>query len=129
MCRSTDGRALGEIALPGLGTASGLFGRWDSNELFFDFTSFTIPRTTYRYNMNDGVTEVWSRDEVPFVSDKYEVHPVWYTSKDGTKVPMFLVYTKGVKFDGRQPTLRRFRVGRAVVPTSLRPPVARKEGF
>lgn len=102
---TVEGRALGEISLPGLGTASGLSGRWDNNELFFDFTSFTIPRTTYRYNMNGGILEVWSRDEVPFVSDKYEVHQVWYTSKDGTKVPMFIVYTRGVKLHGRQPTL------------------------
>jgi prolyl oligopeptidase len=102
---TVEGKVLGGIALPGLGTASGLSGRWDNNELFFDFTSFTIPRTTYRYNMNGGILEVWSRDEVPFVSDKYEVRQVWYSSKDGTKVPMFLVYTKGVKLDGRRPTL------------------------
>jgi prolyl oligopeptidase len=100
-----EGRALGEIALPGLGTTSGLSGRWDNNELFFDFTSFIMPRTTYRYSMKDGVLEVWSRDEVPFVSDKYEVHQIWYTSRDGTKVPMFLVHAKGLKRDGRQPTL------------------------
>jgi prolyl oligopeptidase len=100
-----EGRALGEIALPGLGTASGLSGRWENNELFFDFMSFTIPRTTYRHTMNDGVSEVWSRDEVPFVPDKYEVRQVWYSSKDGTRVPMFLVYTKGLKLDGRRPTL------------------------
>lgn len=100
-----DGKALGEVSLPGLGTASGLSGRWDSNEAFFSFRSFVTPQTSYRHDAQTGKTELWERPKVPFKSDDFEVRQVWYTSKDGTKVPMFLVHKKGLQPNGKLPVL------------------------
>jgi prolyl oligopeptidase len=100
-----DGKALGEVSLPGLGSASGLTGRWASNEAFFSFRSFVTPQTIYRYDVQTGKSEAWARPNVPFKSDEFEVRQVWYSSKDGTKVPMFLVHKKGLQPDGKLPVL------------------------
>jgi len=100
-----DGKPLGEVSLPGLGSASGLTGRWDSNEAFFSFRSFVTPQTIYRYDVQTGKTELWAQPRVPFKSDDFEVRQVWYSSKDGTKVPMFLVHKKGLQPDGKLPVL------------------------
>jgi len=102
---SIDGKPLGEIALPGLGSVSGLVGRWGSNEAFFVYRSFVTPATTYRYQVSTGSTEVWSKPTVPFKSDDFEVQQVWYPSKDGTKIPMFLVHKKGLQRNGKLPVL------------------------
>ena len=102
---SLEGKVLGEVSLPGLGTASGLSGRWGSNEAFFNFRSFVTPATIYRYDVQSGKTELWARPNVPFKSDDFEVRQVWYPSKDGTKVPMFLVHKKGLQPDGKLPVL------------------------
>ena len=100
-----DGKALGEVTLPGLGSASGLSGRWDSNEAFFGFRSFVTPQSIYRYDVQTGKSQLWARPNVPFKSDDFEVRQVWYPSKDGTKVPMFLVHKKGLQPDGKLPVL------------------------
>jgi prolyl oligopeptidase len=100
-----DGKALGEVALPGLGTASGLSGHWNSNEAFFSYRSFVTPQTIYRYDVQTGKTDLWARLNVPFKSDDFEVRQVWYSSRDGTKVPMFLVHKKGLQPDGKLPVL------------------------
>jgi prolyl oligopeptidase len=102
---SVDGTLEGEIALPGPGTASGLGGRWDSNEVFFTFTSFPVPATTYRYRIDTGRQEIFTRLNVPVDTEAFEVEQVWYPSRDGTCVPMFLVYSKGLQRDGSHPTL------------------------
>ena len=102
---SLDGKALGEVSLPGLGTSGGISGRWVSNEAFFSFRSFVTPQTIYRYDVQTGKAEVWAQPKVPFKSDEFEVRQVWYTSKDGTKVPMFLVHKKGLRPDGKLPVL------------------------
>jgi prolyl oligopeptidase len=99
-----DGKALGEVSLPGLGSA-GLGGRWGSNEAFFSFRSFVTPQTIYRYDVKTGKSELWAQPKVPFKSDDFEVKQVWYSSKDGTKVPMFLVHKKGLQPDGKLPVL------------------------
>lgn len=101
---SLDGKALGEVSLPGLGSA-GLGGRWGSNEAFFSFRSFVTPQTIYRYDVQTGKSELWARPKVPFKSDDFEVRQIWYSSKDGTKVPMFLVHKKGLQPDGKLPVL------------------------
>jgi len=101
---SLDGKALGEVSLPGLGSA-GLGGRWNSNEAFFSFRSFVTPQTIYRYDVKTGKSELWAQPKVPFKSDDFEVRQVWYSSKDGTKVPMFLVHKKGLQPDGKLPVL------------------------
>ncbi|HET8675312.1 MAG TPA: prolyl oligopeptidase family serine peptidase, partial [Blastocatellia bacterium] len=100
-----DGKAAGEVRLPGLGSTGGLQGRWGSNEAFFGFRSYITPQSIYRYDVATGKTEVWAQPIVPFKSDDFEVKQVWYASKDGTKIPMFLVHKKGLKPNGKLPTL------------------------
>jgi prolyl oligopeptidase len=101
----TDGTRLGEIAFPSLGTVGAVAGRWESDEAFFSFKSFHVPETVYRYSVKTGTQTVWARQDVPMDSDAFEVHQEWYTSKDGTRVPMFLVHRKGLKRDGTNPAL------------------------
>jgi prolyl oligopeptidase len=100
-----DGKSAGEIPLPGLGAGSSLSGRWDSSEAFFEFASYTRPPTIYRYDVAAGKSEVWAQSEVPFKPDRFQVQQVWYPSRDGTKIPMFLVHKKELKLDGKLPTL------------------------
>lgn len=94
-----------EIAFPGIGTASGFGGDKEDKELFYTFTSFTYPPTIYKYDIASGKSEVFRKTEVKFNPDDFEVKQVFYPSKDGTKVPMFIVHKKGIKLDGNNPTL------------------------
>ncbi len=100
-----DGKQVGSIKYPTLGAASPVYGRQQSNDGFYNFQSFNIPPTIYHYNVASGKTEVFARPKVPFNSDEYEVKQVFYTSKDGTRVPMFISSKKGAKRDGKTPTL------------------------
>ena len=100
-----EGKQTGEIAYPTLGAATGLEGRTDSNEGFYSFESFIIPPTIYHYDVKTAKTEIFAKPTVPFASDQYEVKQVFYTSKDGTRIPMFISSKKGVKRDGNTPTL------------------------
>jgi prolyl oligopeptidase len=102
---SIDGKPLRDIAFPTLGTVGGVSGRWESQEAFFMFTSFHVPTTIYRYDVNAGAQEEWARLRVPIESDQFEVKQVWYASKDGTQVPMFIMHRKGLKLDGSNPAL------------------------
>ncbi|HEY2393350.1 MAG TPA: prolyl oligopeptidase family serine peptidase [Candidatus Angelobacter sp.] len=101
---SIEGKPLGEVHLPSAGSV-GISGRWDKDEGILSFSSYTTPASTYRYSASTGKRDLWFRSPVPFDSDKYEMEQVWYNSKDGTKVPMFLVYRKGYKPDGKTPTI------------------------
>jgi len=101
---SLDGKALGEVKLPGLGSAN-LWGRWNSPEGVLTFTSFITPYSISLYDARSGATDLWFRAPVPIDTKKFEVRQVWYTSKDGTRVPMFLVHKRGLKPDGQRPTL------------------------
>ena len=100
-----DGKSLGDVKLPGIGTAFGPFGRWMDDEAFFNFTSFVDPNTSYRLQVSTGKRDVWFRPTVPVRSEDFETKQVWYASKDGTKVPMFLVSRKGLTPDGNRPVL------------------------
>lgn len=100
-----NGKLVREISLPRIGSVTGLTGRWSSHEAFYQFESFHIPQRIYRYDVVKGTQEMWAQVQAPIESDKYEVKQVWYASKDGTKVPMFLVYARGIKRDGSNPTL------------------------
>jgi prolyl oligopeptidase len=100
-----SGKLVREVPLPALGSVSGLSGEWDSNEAFFSFTSFHIPPTIYRYDIATGKQTVWSELKVPINTSKFEVKQVWYASKDGTKIPMFLAHAKNLKLDGKNPVL------------------------
>src|SRR5205807_1522422 len=77
-----DGNALGELPLPGLGTMGGPYGRWDSDEAFFVYTSFVTPPTIYRYDIPTREGQVWARQNVPVDPDQFEVKQVFYPSKD-----------------------------------------------
>jgi prolyl oligopeptidase len=103
---SLDGKLENEIALPGLGTVGGFGGREDDKFTFYTFTTFNVPPTIYKYDIATKKSSVFRQPEIAgFKSDAYENKQVFYTSKDGTRVPMFIVYKKGVKLDGNNPTL------------------------
>ena len=99
------GKLENEIKLPGLGTASGFGGNADDKAVFYTFTSFNYPSTIFSYNIASKQSSVFRAPEVDFKATDFETKQVFYTSKDGTKVPMFIVYKKGVKLDGQNPTL------------------------
>ena len=103
---SLDGKLENEVQLPGLGTASG-FGGWkDDKYVFYSFTSFNFPPTIYKYDIASKKSTVFRTVDIPgFKPENYETKQVFYNSKDGTRVPMFLVYRKGLKLDGNNPTL------------------------
>ena len=99
-----SGRAAKELELPGLGTVNRISGDRDDVELFYDFTSFLVPPTIYRYDMKGGISELFRSSEAKFDPGGYETKQVWYTSRDGTRVPMFITHRKGLKLDGSNPT-------------------------
>jgi prolyl oligopeptidase len=100
-----DGKVENEVKLPAIGTVSGFGGERDDKEVFFTFTSFTFPPTIYRYNIASKESRLFRKAEVSFNPDDYETKQVFFTSKDGTKVPMFIVHKKGITLDGQNPTL------------------------
>jgi prolyl oligopeptidase len=103
---SLEGKLENEIQLPGLGTAGGFGGRNDDKFVFYSFTSFNTPPTIYKYDIAARKSAVFRTVEIPgFNPNDYEVKEVFYKSKDGTQVPMFLTYKKGIKLDGNNPTL------------------------
>src|SRR5690606_22869373 len=93
-----------DIALPGLGTAGGFGGRAKDTETFYAFTSYTWPTTIFRYDLKTGQSEVFRQPKVAFDPSQYETTQVFYTSKDGTRVPMFLTHKKGLERNGQNPT-------------------------
>jgi prolyl oligopeptidase len=99
-----DGSLIREIGLPALGSAGGFGGKRDETTLFYGFTSFTYPPTIYKFDPATGASEVFRKSEVKFDPAGYETKQVFYTSKDGTKVPMFIVHKKGLALDGKNPT-------------------------
>jgi len=100
-----DGKYVRDISFPTLGTVGGVRGRWERDEAFFLFTSFHVPTTIYRYAVGKGTQEIWARLQVPVDTEKIEVKQVWYESKDGTRVPMFVVSPKDMELDGNNPTI------------------------
>ena len=97
---SLEGKQVGEITYPALGSASEVRGRDESNDGFYSFESFNIPPTIYHYDVATGKASIFAKPKVPFASDDYEVKQVSYQSKDGTRVPMFISSKKGLKRDG-----------------------------
>jgi prolyl oligopeptidase len=100
-----EGKLVRELELPGIGTASGFSGKRTDTETFYLFSSYATPPSIYRYDLIAGKSELWKRAPVKFNPDDYEVKQVFYQSKDGTRVPMFITAKKGVKLDGDNPTL------------------------
>ena len=101
-----NGTFAGEIQLPAIGTVSGLGGKWDHNEAFFTFQSFTVPPSIYQLNLSSRETSLWDKVEASGIDPSaYEVKQVWFPSKDGTQIPMFVFYKKGMQLTGKTPTL------------------------
>ncbi len=98
------GKPVREVGLPGLGTVSGFGGKRTSTETFYSFNSFTAPSAVYRYDMRTGASTIFRQPKVDFNPADYETRQVFFTSKDGTKVPMFISYKKGLKLDGNNAT-------------------------
>jgi prolyl oligopeptidase len=100
-----DGKPLRDVELPGIGSVSGFQGRPEDTETFYQFSSFSTPASTYRYDLATGRSTLLFRPEVDFDPARFEVKQVFFPSRDGTRIPMFLAYKKGLKLDGNNPTL------------------------
>ncbi|HEY0956736.1 MAG TPA: prolyl oligopeptidase family serine peptidase [Roseateles sp.] len=100
-----DGKSLGEVKLPGIGTASGFGGRWNDTETFFSYTSLTTPSEVHRYDVKTGRTSLFKKPKTAFNADEFETRREFVTSKDGTRFPIFIAAKKGLKLDGSNPTL------------------------
>jgi len=100
-----DGAFVREVEFPGIGTAGGFAGKRTDTETFYSFSSYATPPTLYRYDMLGGKSTIFRRANVKFDPEQYEVKQVFYSSKDGTRVPMFITHRKGLKLDSSNPTL------------------------
>lgn len=100
-----DGNKVRDVALPGVGSVSGFGGKDDAEELYYTFTNYNTPGTIYKYAPATGESEVYEKSKADFDSDAYESKQVFYTSKDGTEVPMIITYKKGLELDGTNPTM------------------------
>jgi prolyl oligopeptidase len=99
-----DGKPAREVALPGIGSAGGFGGKRKDTETFYSFTSFTMPGVIYRYDLASGQSTVFRQPKVDFNPAEYEKKQVFYASKDGTRIPMFITHRRGLKLDGSNPT-------------------------
>ena len=100
-----NGQLVREIELPGLGTASGFGGKNEDKIVYFSFTNYVTPSTTYQFSPADGTSSIYVQPKVDFVSANYISKQAFYTSKDGTKVPMIITYKKGTPLNGKNPTI------------------------
>ena len=100
-----NGKFISVVKFPGIGAASGFEGKMDHTETFYSFSSFATPPSTYRYDMSTGESTLLRQAKVAFNPDDYETKQIFYESKDGTKVPMFICHKKGLVLDGNNPTL------------------------
>jgi len=100
-----DGKLVREVKLPGVGSAGGFGGEKEDEILYYSFSNYKTPGTTYTYNPKDGTSKVYRKPGIDFNPDEYESNQVFYTSKDGTKVPMIITHKKGIKMDGKNPTI------------------------
>lgn len=100
-----DGKFIREINLPGIGTAGGFSGKKTAKELYFSFSNYLTPGTIFSFEPKSGTSKVYEKPKVDFKSDEYESKQVFYTSKDGTKIPMIITHKKGLKLNGKNPTI------------------------
>jgi len=113
-----DGNFIREVELPSIGTAGGFSALRDETTLYYSFTSFTYPSTIFRYHIETGESELYWTPQIDFDPEAYVTEQVFYESKDGTKVPMFITYKKGLELDGTNPT---YLYGYGGFNVSLRP--------
>lgn len=100
-----SGKKIRDVELPGLGATTGFGGRMDQSETFYEYTSFNHPRTIFRYDLLSGKSTLFKKPNIPFDPNLFETKQVFFKSKDGTRVPMFVSYKKGLKLDGSNPTI------------------------
>ena len=100
-----SGKLVRQIELPGVGTAGGFSGKKKENTLYYSFTNYITPGSTFSFDATTGLSAVYQRPKVDFNSDEYESKQVFFTSKDGTKIPMIITHKKGLKLDGTNPTI------------------------
>ncbi|MDQ3017073.1 MAG: prolyl oligopeptidase family serine peptidase, partial [Bacteroidota bacterium] len=100
-----SGKLERDIELPGIGTVAGFGARKEDKDLYYSFTSFTYPSSVYHYDIASGKSTLHIQPKVEFDPEQYETKQIFYTSKDGTKIPMFIVHKKGLKMDGTNPTM------------------------
>jgi prolyl oligopeptidase len=100
-----SGKFVGNLEFPSLGSVTDIQTKWEQPDAFIGFTSFTIPRTIYKFDMRTQQRTTWYQPNIPLDSSKFEIRQVWVTSKDGTRVPMFLIREKGLTTDGSHPAL------------------------
>ncbi len=100
-----DGSPLHDVSIPGIGSIGSFSGKLKDNTAFYSFTSFNYPTTTFKYNIEENISDIFYTPEVDFNADAYETKQVFYPSKDGTTIPMFIVHKKGLELDGTNPTL------------------------
>jgi prolyl oligopeptidase len=100
-----NGKHVRDVELPGIGSAFGFGGKQKDTETFYTYSSFNAPPTIYHYDMKTGKSKLFRRSNVKFTPEDFEVKQVFYTSKDGTRIPMFITHKKGIKLDGTNPTL------------------------
>ncbi|WP_375238100.1 prolyl oligopeptidase family protein [Aurantibacter sp.] len=100
-----DGKLIREVKLPGIGSSGTISGKKEDKELYYSFTNYNTPSSTYIYNVETGESTQYWTPEIDFKSDDYESKQVFYTSKDGTKIPMIITYKKGTELNGKNPTI------------------------
>ncbi|WP_439130098.1 prolyl oligopeptidase family serine peptidase [Polaribacter sp.] len=100
-----NGKLIREVKLPGIGTASGFSGKTNAKELYFSFTNYNTPTASYQFNPKKGTYNSYWKPDIDFNADAYESNQVFYTSKDGTKIPMLITHKKGLQLDGKNPTI------------------------
>ncbi|WP_178986504.1 prolyl oligopeptidase family serine peptidase [Winogradskyella helgolandensis] len=100
-----NGKLIREVELPGIGTASGFGAKKDEKELYYSFTNYVTPGSIYKYDIENGTSELYKKPSIDFNPEDYESKQVFYNSKDGTKVPMIITHKKGIKLNGKNPTI------------------------
>lgn len=100
-----SGKLVRDIQLPGQGSAGGFYGKKDEKKIYYYFSNYVTPSTIYDFNVETGKSNLYKRPEIKFNPDDYESKQVFYTSKDGTRVPMMISYKKGTKLNGKNPTI------------------------
>ena len=100
-----NGKLIREVALPGIGSVAGFQGKKEAEDLYFSFTNYKTPNSTYKFNVKEGTYENYWKPNIAFNADDYESKQVFYSSKDGTKVPMIITYKKGIELNGKNPTI------------------------
>lgn len=100
-----DGKLIREVELPGVGSANGFGAKKEEKELYYTFTNYKTPTSIYKYDIVNGTSELYRKPKIDFNPENYESKQVFYTSKDGTKVPMIITYKKGIELNGKNPTI------------------------